>query len=100
MLSKARYGCDRVWRSRVEAVVFVLIWIALGVLLPTGPAGYLLLGVPLAVGFQLVVRRRPRGAPLISRVAGSIKLAPNRATSGLGRRNRLPGNVSRGWMAG
>jgi hypothetical protein len=63
MLSKARYGCDRVWRSRVEAVVFVLIWIALGVLLPTGPAGYLLLGVPLAVGFQLVVRRRPRGAP-------------------------------------
>src|SRR6478736_4659064 len=47
------------WRPRVEAVAFILIWIALGAVLPLGPAGYLVLGVPLAVVFQLVVRRRP-----------------------------------------
>ena len=51
-------------------------------LLPIGPAVYLLLGVALAVGFQLLVRRRPlrelwarRGAQKRSRPADVVLTA-------------------------
>jgi membrane protease YdiL (CAAX protease family) len=46
-------------RRVVEVVVFVAVWMALGWLLGGDPNGYLLLGVPLTLVFQLLVRRRP-----------------------------------------
>jgi len=46
-------------RRIVEAVVFVAAWMVAGYLLPIDSNGYLLLGVPLTVVFQVVVRRRP-----------------------------------------
>ncbi len=46
-------------RRAIEGVAFVGIWVAAGYLLPIGDNGYLLLGIPLTIGFQLLVRRRP-----------------------------------------
>lgn len=46
-------------RRLVEGTVFVGVWIALGYLLPVDANTYLLLGIPLTVAFQLLVRRRP-----------------------------------------
>jgi membrane protease YdiL (CAAX protease family) len=38
---------------------FVAVWVAAGYLLPMSSNGYMLLGIPLTICFQLVVRRRP-----------------------------------------
>jgi membrane protease YdiL (CAAX protease family) len=46
-------------RRSIEVVVFVAVWMALGRLLPIDANGYLLLGIPLTLAFQLLVRRRP-----------------------------------------
>jgi membrane protease YdiL (CAAX protease family) len=46
-------------RRIIESVAFVAVWVAAGYLLPLGVNGYLLLGIPLTIGFQVVVRRRP-----------------------------------------
>lgn len=52
-----------------HAVAFVAVWIALGYLLPRDPNLYLLVGIPLTLAFQKLVRRRPirdlwvRGTP-------------------------------------
>ena len=46
-------------RRLVEGTAFVGVWIALGYLLPVDPNAYLLLGIPLTLAFQLLVRRRP-----------------------------------------
>lgn len=75
-------------RRYAEAAALVAVWVALGAVLPVDSDGYLLLGVPLTVAFQLGVRRRPlrelwvRGAAarrLGSRgwlMAGLLALAP------------------------
>jgi membrane protease YdiL (CAAX protease family) len=47
------------WRRKAEAIAFVAVWVAAGYLLPISSNVYLLLGIPLTIGFQLVVRRRP-----------------------------------------
>jgi membrane protease YdiL (CAAX protease family) len=46
-------------RPFTEAAVFVAVWMGLGFLLPGDPNLYLLIGIPLTVAFQLLVRRRP-----------------------------------------
>lgn len=46
-------------RRTAEAIAFVAVWVTVGYLLPLSNNGYLLLGMPLTVLFQLVVRRRP-----------------------------------------
>ncbi|UQU67603.1 CPBP family glutamic-type intramembrane protease [Couchioplanes caeruleus] len=46
-------------RRSVEAGAFVAVWIAAGYLLTSTSNGYLLLGIPLTVAFQVIVRRRP-----------------------------------------
>ena len=46
-------------RRNIEAAAFVAVWMVAGYLLPISSNGYLLLGVPLTVIFQVVVRRRP-----------------------------------------
>jgi hypothetical protein len=46
-------------RRNIEAATFVAAWMAAGYLLPISSNGYLLLGIPLTVIFQVVVRRRP-----------------------------------------
>jgi membrane protease YdiL (CAAX protease family) len=46
-------------RRVVEVVALVAVWMALGRLLPVDANGYLLLGIPLTLAFQLLVRRRP-----------------------------------------
>ena len=59
-------------RRAVEAIGFVAVWMAAGYLLPISSDGYLLLGIPLTVAFQLFVRRRPLRelfAPATSRLA-------------------------------
>jgi membrane protease YdiL (CAAX protease family) len=42
-----------------HAVAFVAVWITLGYLLPRDPNLYLLVGIPLTLAFQKLVRRRP-----------------------------------------
>ena len=49
----------RTKRRVLEATAFVSPWVAAGYLLPVTSHGYLLLGIPLTVAFQLCVRRRP-----------------------------------------
>jgi len=59
-------------RRAAEAIAFVAVWMAAGYLLPISSDGYLLLGIPLTVAFQLFVRRRPLRtlfAPATSRFA-------------------------------
>ena len=46
-------------RRTVEAVAFVGVWMMAGYLLHLGSDAYLLLGIPLTIGFQVLVRRRP-----------------------------------------
>ena len=46
-------------RRIIEASVFIGVWMVAGWLLPISSNGYLLLGIPLTVVFQLLVRRRP-----------------------------------------
>lgn len=46
-------------RRLVEAGAFVAVWVTAGYLLPVDSNGYLLLGIPLTIGFQVLVRRRP-----------------------------------------
>jgi hypothetical protein len=46
-------------RRVLEVVALVAVWMALGWLLGVDPNGYLLLGIPLTLAFQLLVRRRP-----------------------------------------
>lgn len=46
-------------RRVLEAIAFVAVWVTAGYLLPVDANGYLLLGIPLTAGFQLLVRRRP-----------------------------------------
>jgi membrane protease YdiL (CAAX protease family) len=46
-------------RRYVEAAAFVAVWVALGLLLDLSSNGYLLLGVPLTLAFQVGARRRP-----------------------------------------
>jgi membrane protease YdiL (CAAX protease family) len=45
--------------NAVQAVVFVALWMAAGYLVPRDPNLYLLIGIPLTLGFQRFVRRRP-----------------------------------------
>jgi membrane protease YdiL (CAAX protease family) len=52
------FGSSRRCRA-AEAVAFVAVWVAAGYLLPIGDNAYLLLGIPLTIGFQVLVRRRP-----------------------------------------
>lgn len=46
-------------RRVAEGLAFVATWVVLGYLLPFGSESYLLLGIPLTVAFQVLVRRRP-----------------------------------------
>lgn len=46
-------------RRTIEVVAFVGVWVAAGYLLPLSSNAYLLLGIPLTLGFQVLVRRRP-----------------------------------------
>jgi membrane protease YdiL (CAAX protease family) len=46
-------------RRITEVVAFVAVWVAAGYLLPISDNAYLLLGIPLTLGFQVFVRRRP-----------------------------------------
>ena len=46
-------------RRALEGIAFVAIWVATGYLLRLSSNAYLLLGIPLTAGFQLLVRRRP-----------------------------------------
>jgi membrane protease YdiL (CAAX protease family) len=45
-------------RRAAEAIAFVAVWMAAGYLLPISSNGYLLLGIPLTIVFQVLVRRR------------------------------------------
>jgi membrane protease YdiL (CAAX protease family) len=71
-------GLIRRW---VEALAFVGVWIAAGVLLDMSPHTYLVFGIPLTAGFQLFVRKRPikdlwvRGGLGLSLRTVSLKLA-------------------------
>lgn len=58
--STAAPGADTSRRRRIaEATAFIGLWVAAGYLLPVSTNGYLLLGIPLTVAFQVLVRRRP-----------------------------------------
>ena len=46
-------------RRTMEAVAFVGVWMMAGYLLHLSSDAYLLLGIPLTIGFQVLVRRRP-----------------------------------------
>jgi membrane protease YdiL (CAAX protease family) len=46
-------------RRIIEVAAFVALWVSAGYLLPINGNGYLLLGIPLTIAFQLLVRRRP-----------------------------------------
>ena len=56
-LSSPSGRCQR--RRSIEAGTFVAVWVAAGYLLPLNSNGYLLLGIPLTLAFQVLVRRRP-----------------------------------------
>lgn len=46
-------------RRTIETAAFIAVWMMAGWLLPISSNGYLLLGVPLTLTFQILVRRRP-----------------------------------------
>jgi hypothetical protein len=46
-------------RRLVEGFSFVAVWMGLGYLVPGNAEAYLLIGIPLTIGFQVLVRRRP-----------------------------------------
>ena len=63
-------------RRCAEAIAFVALWMAAGYLLPIDSNGYLLLGIPLTMVFQLFVRRRPLRelfAPASSTAANTVR---------------------------
>jgi hypothetical protein len=68
-------------RRSVEAVTFVAVWILAGELFDMSPNVYLLFGIPLTAGFQLLVRRKPikelwvRGGHELTLRTVSLKLA-------------------------
>ena len=47
------------YRRLVEGFAFIAVWVGLGYLFPSSSETYLLMGIPLTVAFQLLVRRRP-----------------------------------------
>ncbi|MEO7943357.1 MAG: hypothetical protein ABIR34_08150 [Marmoricola sp.] len=57
--SSTRTSRDHRPRRLLEGFGFVAVWVTLGYLFPLNDQTYLLLGIPLTVGFQLLVRRRP-----------------------------------------
>ena len=71
-------GLIRRW---IEALAFVGVWIAAGEFLDMSANTYLLFGIPLTAGFQLLVRKEPikdlwvRGGPRLSLRTVSLKLA-------------------------
>lgn len=74
--------------NAVQAVAFVAVWMAAGYLLPVDANLYLLIGIPLTLAFQRLVRRRPvrdlwvRDAPAFTLdrkamiLAGALAIAP------------------------
>lgn len=46
-------------RRLVEGLAFIAVWVGLGYLFPGSDETYLLMGIPLTVAFQVLVRRRP-----------------------------------------
>lgn len=74
--------------NAVQAVAFVAVWMAAGYLLPVDANLYLLIGIPLTLAFQRLVRRRPvrdlwvRDAPAFTLdrkariLAGVLAIAP------------------------
>ena len=68
-------------RRWVEAIAFVAIWVAAGELLDMSANIYLLFGIPLTAGFQLLVRKKPikdlwvRDGPAFSLRTVSLRLA-------------------------
>jgi hypothetical protein len=71
-------------RSRrvLEGVGFVAAWVGLGSLFPVSAEAYLLMGIPLTIAFQVLVRRRPV-RELLVRAGGAGPVSP----SGLSRRD-------------
>jgi hypothetical protein len=59
----------------IQAVVFIAIWMTIGWLFHLGGDGYLVLGVPLVVIFQLLVRKKPL-VTLWIRDAERFRLSP------------------------
>src|SRR3954466_8418448 len=43
----------------IQSFLFIALWMALGWVFHLGANAYLLLGIPLVIAFQLVVRREP-----------------------------------------
>lgn len=78
--SRGSLGSGRI-RRWVEAVAFVALWVAAGEVLDMSANVYLLSGIPLTAGFQLLVRKRPikdlwvRGGPGFSLGTVSLRLA-------------------------
>ena len=69
-------------RRVVEGVGFVAAWVGLGYLFPVSAEAYLLMGIPLTIAFQVLVRRRPVRELLVrGGSAGPVHL------SGLSRRD-------------
>ena len=72
------FGIVRRW---IEAIAFVGVWILAGELLDLSPNAYLVFGIPLTTGFQLLMRRRAigelwvRDGPGLSLRTVSLKLA-------------------------
>ena len=52
-------------RRWLEALAFVGVWVAAGLLLDMSINTYLLFGIPLTAGFQLFVRKRPIKDPMM-----------------------------------
>ena len=46
-------------RRVIDGLAFIAAWVTFGYLLPGGAGAYVLIGIPLTVAFQLLVRRRP-----------------------------------------
>ncbi|HSK53802.1 MAG TPA: hypothetical protein VK908_00980 [Jiangellales bacterium] len=64
-------------RRVVEGVGFVAAWVGLGYLLPVSAEAYLLMGIPLTIAFQVLVRRRPV-RELLVRGGGAGPVRPSR----------------------
>jgi hypothetical protein len=66
-LSPNAYALGASWRG----LGFVAAWVGLGYLFPVSAEAYLLMGIPLTIAFQVLVRRRPvrellvRGGPAL-----------------------------------
>jgi hypothetical protein len=60
-------------RRTAEAIAFVAVWMMAGYLLHLSSDAYLLLGIPLTIGFQVLVRRRPL-RELFARTTAQVSL--------------------------